>query len=645
MFKHWYMPVGVIILSLLVMSWLVGCGGGGQEQGEMQFETVELPPGADPSVPAELGGAGFTGEGWQTNADFPYMADPNAKKGGSFTMRVVEFPSTLRTEGKDANTTINSLISSMTYERLLTIHPTTLEYVPSLATHWKISEDKKTFWFRINPDARWSTGHRITAYDVKATWKLLTDEGILAPYTNILYKKYEEPVAESMYIVRVRTTELNWRHFIYFGISMEVWPEFVVGNLTGEDYIKKFQFQMIPGSGPYTLNPKDIAKGTSLTLRRRDNYWGEDLRKNVGSDNFDRIKFSVVQDERLALEKFKKGELDLYYIGRASWWVNEFGGNENGAENFEDIQRGLIQKRKIYNDNPQGIMGYSFNMRKPPFDDIRVRKAFYYLFNRDKLIDKLFLNEYQYLNSYFPGRIYENPNNPVYKYDQEKAVKLLAEAGWKERNEEGWLVKDGVPFQLTLAFASPSGERIYTVYQEDLAQVGIKLNLKQATSATMFKMVNERNFQIHFQSWTGLMFPNPESSFHSNTADPDNTTNITGVKNDRIDEICAEYNVTFDQAKRSEQIREIDGILAEMVPYALGWYAPFQRIAYWNKFGQPEYYLTRVGDFLDIPQLWWYDEEKAQRLEEAKKDKSIQLPVGETMVTYWQDYSEQMAGR
>lgn len=630
----------VVALSILSFGWLVGCGGGAQE--DKVFETVQLPPGADPSVSAEMGGKGFTGEGWETNTDFPLLADPNAKKGGSFTMRLVEFLTTLRTEGKDANNTLNSLISSMVFERLLTVHPTTLEFIPSLATHWKISEDKKTFWFRINPDARWSTGHRVTSQDVIATWRLLTDEGILAPYTNILYSKYEEPVAESMYIVRVTTKELNWRHFIYFGISMEIWPSFVVENLTGEEYLREFQFQMFPGTGSYTLSNKDIKKGRSLTLRRRNNYWAENARKNIGSGNFDRIKFLVVRDERLALEKFKKGELDLYYIGRAAWWINEFGGDAKGSEAMEDIQRGLIQKRKIFNDDPQGVSGYVFNMRKPPFDDIRIRKAFFYLFDRDKLIDKLFLNEYQYLNSYYPGKIYENLNNPVYKYDQEKAVKLLAEAGWSERNDEGWLINDGKVFELTLAFASPSAERIYTVYQEDLAKVGIKLNLKQSTPATQFKMVNERNFNIHFQSWTGLLWPNPESSMHSNTADPDNTTNIAGVKDARIDSICALYNVTFDQKERENQIREIDGILADMIPYALGWYAPFQRIAYWNKFGQPEYYLTRIGDFLDIPQLWWFDEEKSQRLDEAKKDKSIQLEVGETINTYWQEYSERM---
>lgn len=634
--------LGLLFLTLAIGGCLTSCGKGKQPTPKSTTETVQIPPGADPSVPAELGGAGFTGEGWQTNTGFELMGDPKALKGGSFTMAMYEFPSTLRTEGKDANTTVNSLFSGMIYERLLTLHPTTLEFVPALATHWKISDDKMTFWFRINPDARWADGQRITAQDVIATWKLHVDEGILAPYDNILYRKYEEPVAESMYIVRVRCKELNWRHFIYFGISMTIFPEHIIGKLTGADYLREYQFKMLPGSGPYTLDENDIVKGVSLTLRRRDNYWAETDRRNIGQNNFDRVKFTIVQDERLALEKFKKGEIDFYPVSRASWWVQEFCGNADGCSTYADIHRGLIQKRKVFTDNPQGTIGYAFNQRVPPFDDIRVRKAFFYLLDRDKLIDKLFYNEYLPLDSYFPGSIYENPHNPIYKYDQEKAVKLLADAGWKDRNPEGWLTKDGKVFELTLTFDTPSMERIFTVYQEDLKKVGIKLDLQQSTSATQFKMVNEHKFQITFQQWTGLLFPNPESSFHSNMADPENTTNITGVKEARIDSICKVYNVTFDQKEREKQIQEIDGILTDVVPYALGWVGPFQRIAFWNKFGYPEYYISRIGDFQDVIGLWWYDPEKDKQLEAAKRDKSIQLPVGETMSRYWVDYDKRM---
>ena len=72
-------------------------------------------------------------------------------------------------------------MSSLVYERLLGVHPVTLDYVPALATHWKVSEDMMTFTFRIDPNARWSDGKRVTAEDVVATFKLIMDESIQSP--------------------------------------------------------------------------------------------------------------------------------------------------------------------------------------------------------------------------------------------------------------------------------------------------------------------------------------------------------------------------------------------------------------------------------------------------------------------------------
>ena len=69
--------------------------------------------------------------------------------------------------------------------------------------------------------------------------------------------------------------------------------------------------------------------------------------------------------------------------------------------NFDNVQRGLIQKRKVFNSNPQGIRGFAFNTRKPPFDDIRVRKALTLLLNRKQIIEKIMFNEYVPLNSFY----------------------------------------------------------------------------------------------------------------------------------------------------------------------------------------------------------------------------------------------------
>ncbi len=623
------------LLSILFAFALVfnGCGGESKRmsEDEVSAEVIfeETPPGALPDVSAEQGGEGFTGEGWSSNFDYEPTADPNAIPGGTFTMGIYTFPSTLRIVGKDSNSEFLYRVQSLVYESLTGIHPETMAITPGLATHWQISDDKMTFRFRINPEARFSDGSRVTAEDVVASWKLRVDPGILAPYSNVLYGKFEEPVAESPYIVKVRCKELNWRFFIYFG-GMDIMPAKYIGNIDGKQYMRAYQFKFPPGSGSYVLD--DVKKGRSLTMKKRDDYWDKDNPKGKGALNFDKLKFLVVEDIRLMFEKFKAGELDFYQVGRAQWWVEEC--------DFENVKRGLVQKRKIYNDEPQGVSGLVFNMREKPFDDLRMRQAFVHLFNREKLIDQLFYNEYLMLDSYYPGGIYENPNNPKYRFDQDKAIQLLQECGWKKRNNEGWLVNEnGETLQFEMMI-DKSSERIFTVFQEDLSRVGIKLELKFSTGPTMFKMVNERKFKIHFQSWGGLFFPNPENSWSSWTADPDNTNNLAGVKNDRIDEICRAYDVEFDFDKRVEMVREIDGILMEIQPYALAWYAPFHRILYWNKFGHPDFYLSRTGDWASIISYWWIDPEKKKKLEAAKKDGGMQLEVGDTEVTYWIEYNK-----
>ena len=87
-------------------------------------------------------------------------------------------------------------------------------------------------------------------------------------------------------------------------------------------------------------------------------------------------------------------------------------------------------------------------------------------------------------------------------------------------------------------------------------------------------------------------------------------------------------------------IREIDGILANAHHYALGWDAPFHRIAFWNKFGHPESYLTRVGDQGDIVSMWWRDPERERQVAQGMRDSSLNLAVGKTEVTYWPEFAK-----
>ncbi|MBW2145818.1 MAG: ABC transporter substrate-binding protein, partial [Deltaproteobacteria bacterium] len=81
-------------------------------------------------------------------------------------------------------------------------------------------------------------------------------------------------------------------------------------------------------------------------------------------------------------------------------------------------------------------------------------------------------------------------------------------------------------------------------------------------------------------------------------------------------------------------LREMDGLIHREHPYVLNWYGPFTRILYWNRFGMPPSYLSKMGDINDILTLWWIDPEKKRTLKDAM-DNDRALPVGPVEVKYW----------
>lgn len=596
----------------------------------------DTPKGADPSVPAELGGEGFDkiadSLGYTTNTDFFLYGDPKAKKGGVFRSYTSYFPATYRGAGKGSNEAFTNTLQGFVYERLLG-RDKDLNFRPYLASHWKISEDKMTYWFRIDPDARWSDGMPVVADDVIYTLKLIKDEDLLAPYTSELFSSYTA-VKVSKYIVKITSDKLGWKQFLNVGIWMDIYPAHHLKKIDGATYLEKYQYNMLPGTGAYVLDKKSTIKGKVISLKRISHYWAEDKFWNVGLNNFDEIRYEVISDENLAFEKFKKGDLDYFSVSSSSDWVNQLN-FDNPGPGLEDIlPRGLIQKKKIYNFYPKSFNGFAFNMRKPPFDDIKVRKALAMLYNRDQIIEKIELNEAEKIKSHWPFGEYENPNNEMVEYDPKTANDLLDEAGWSLRNEEGYRMhpEHGM-FELTLNILT-GREKYYTPFQDDLKKSGIKLNIKQCDFPTQVKIFNSRSFKMIHVNWYPAGAPNLTAKYHSMFADLNETNNMTGIKNDRIDEISDLYNEEFDPKKQVRYVQEVDSIAAGLYHYAFGYKPQWAgRIVHWNKFSMPDWVWSYRGG--GTTTLWWYDKEKVKKLEQAKKDKSIKLPVEDTIVDYW----------
>ena len=602
-----------------------------------QSDTVEK----DTQTKPEEGGYGFeqiaedmgyTTYEWNESVDKTFFGDPKASKGGTLNYIHSLFPRTMRVLGQNSSQVLNSrTILALCYQGLLSQHPTTLEFIPALASHWKISDDKMTFEFRINPDARWWDGRQVTSEDVIATWDLRMDETILSPAEQITYGKFERPVAKSKYLLSVKSKTVNWRNFLYFS-TMALHPHHILKDLDGTAFLEEYAFSVIPGTGPYILKDENIKNQESYTFERRDDFWAAKSPFNRYKYNFDKIKVSVVKDnDALQYEKFKKGEQDIFNVQRSRRWIEE--------TDFEATKNGWVKKQRVFSEKPAGTSGYYFNMRQWPFDDKRVRYAFCYLYDREKMNKEMYYSEYGMMNSLYSGSIYENKNNNPFKHNPSEAVRLLKEAGYTTRNSDGWLVHSETNRVLSFEIViQKTSAYMVTPVQQMLKEYGIDMQIKFMDYNTMIKNVNARNFNVCLLAYSGLVYPNPEGSLRSTLADQDDNNNVWGFKSPRVDELLDEYDICFDQKRRVDIIREIDGIFSDVHPIAFSIARNYSRMMWWDKFGYPEWMFSRyVGEYWDSLYYWWYDGSKDSNLKDAiETGKS--LPVKPIDMKYWPTY-------
>ena len=252
---------------------------------------------------------------------------------------------------------------------------------------------------------------------------------------------------------------------------------------------------------------------------------------------------------------------------------------------------------------------------------------------------EMYYNEYDMMNSLYSGSVYENKDNNSFSHNPEEAIKLLKEAGYKDRNSDGWLVHNETGKVLSFEIAiQKTSSYMVTPVQQMLKEYGLDMQIKFMDYNTIIKNVNARNFNICMLGYSGLVYPNPDSSLRSTLADQNDNNNVWGFKSTRVDDLLDEYDICFDQKRRIEIIREIDGIFGDVHPIAFSIARNYSRVMWWDKFGYPEWMFSRyVGEHWDVFDYWWYDEEKDVQLKDAiKSDKK--LPLKPIDMKYWPIY-------
>ena len=385
----------------------------------------------------------------------------------------------------------------------------------------------------------------------------------------------------------------------------------------GKDFNQiRYEFPVV--SGPYKI--KTFREDRYVELARRADWWGFKKNWNRGKYNFEKIRYRFMNDQTKALEAFKKQDINAYAIYTSSIWMKQ--------TDFDALQKGWAVKQRIFNKEPIGFQGMAINLRKPQFQDVRVRRALNMLLNREAMNEKYMYNQYFLLNSYYPD-LWEgnqNPTAPLYKFNPDSARALFAEAGYKV-NAQGVLEKDGKPFAINF-ITSQEDLRHLTLFQEDLKKVGVVATIEQMSQSTLRKRLDDADFDLYWVNWGAGRLRDPEASWNSTTALQKGTNNLAGVQDKVVDSLINLQKTEFDLAKRNEILKALDNRLAEIVPYVLMWQCDHHRILYWNRYGTPEKVFDRFNREDAIPVYWWLDPTKSAALDKAMKA-GESLPVPE----------------
>ena len=555
---------------------------------------------------------------------FSYIADQNRRVAGGpgsvpgqLTLHTSEFPKSFNAFVN--NSTDASAVFGLVYDTLLELDYDTLEFKPLIAKEIVTSADKKVFTVKLDPRARWADERPIVADDVLFTYETIMNPANQTSVQRMFYSRFEPPIKVDDHTVVFKTKTVHYNNFIALA-EMTILPKHL---FEGEDFNQSFNMSLPPGSGPYILD--EVKEGRYYVLKRRQNYWADQLPHRQGTYNFERIKYKVIRDDNVAFEAFKKGEFDIFTSISGKRWVTE--------TDSERFQKNWIVKQKIYNYAPKGIYGLAFNMRKPLFQDRRVRQAIFHLLDRKTILEKLEYNQFQPLSSYWPSLYGSEPGNPVVEYDPAKAKQLLEEAGFN-RLENGVLTnQQGERLEFTISYANEPYEKHLTLFADSCKQAGVKVNLDRVSWATLIKKMDEYKFDMVMIGWSGALFGEPEQLWHSKHAEEIGGSNLAGYKNPEVDRLIDSMPPIFDANKRNEIIKKIDALIYRDTPYVLFWWRNYTAIFYKNIFEMPKTVLPKYSSG-DIIRNWRFDPVKIKQYEEAVKKRE---PLPEVPVEIYYD--------
>ncbi|RKX60381.1 MAG: peptide-binding protein [Thermodesulfobacteriota bacterium] len=420
-----------------------------------------------------------------------------------------------------------------------------LKIIGDLAESFEISPDQKTIIFHLKKGVKWEDGKEVTAEDIYFGYKLITNPKIPSPYASDFLE------VKDFKIIDKYTFKVTYKR--PFALALSSWSNLVVlpkHILEGKDlkYLESIFGRKPVGNGPFKFvswKPQQ-----EIVLKFNPLYY-------KGRPYLNYIIYRIIPDPSTMFMELRSGGVD---------WVS-----------LTPLQyKKLMEEPKLRNEfhvyrYPAFAYTYiGYNLKHPFFKDKKVRKALCYAINKKEIVKGALLG--QGIPAYGPYKpdtwYYNKAIEKSCKYNPQKALKLLYEAGFK-KNANGILEKNGRPFEFTILTNQGNLSRLLAaqIIQQNLAKIGIKVKIRVMEWTTLIhEFIDKRRFEAVILGWATGPDPDLYDIFHSSKIKPPGL-NFVGYKNPVLDKLLEEGRYTLDQKKRKKIYYKIQEILAEDQPY------------------------------------------------------------------------------
>ncbi len=424
----------------------------------------------------------------------------------------------------------------------LTKYDKDVHLVGDLAENWDILEDGLVIIFHLRKNVRWHDGVPFTAKDVLFTYNKLIDPKVKTPYSGDFDRIRSVGIPDD-YTVKVTYKEPFAPALSSWGMS--IMPEHLLKN---ED-LDKTSFSRSPvGTGPYKF--KAWKAGEKIELVSNRDYF-------EGRPYIDRYIYRVIPDDATIFLELQTQGADLAILSPLQYT------RQTNNSFF----------REHYNKFKYPSFGYTYmgyNLSDPKFQDARVRQAINYAVNKDEMVKAIFFGLAEVTTGPFmkDSWAYNKDVKPA-PYDIAKAKELLSQAGWKDVDNDGWLEKDGRPFEFTVLVNQGNGERQRSaeMIQKYLKDVGIRMKIRVVEWNTMInEFIDKKRFEAVMMGWFLGRDPDNYDIWHSSKT-REGEFNFAGYRNEDVDRLLVDGRRTFDESKRAVIYRRIHELIYADQPY------------------------------------------------------------------------------